>query len=242
MPGRSKSFRVSADMPKKTTAAAILRKLKSLANPRNVEGMARFGIPTENALGIPAPALKKIARQIGRNQAIAESLWKSGIHEARCLAALVGDPERITEAQMERWAKEIRAWDECDACCWYLFNLTPIAYRKAMQWSGRKEEFVKRAGFALMASLALHDKSAGDTKFLKFLPAIKREANDDRNFVRKAVNWALRQIGKRNPKLNTAAIRMAKEIRASETRSARWIAADALRELTGAAVQRRLRG
>ena len=143
---------------------------------------------------------------------------------------------------MERWAKEIRAWDECDACCWYLFNLTPIAYRKARQWSGRKEEFVKRAGFALMASLALHDKSAGDAKFLKFLRAIRREANDDRNFVRKAVNWALRQIGKRNPNLNTAAIRMAKEIRASETRSARWIAADALRELTGAAVQRRLRG
>ena len=229
-------------MPSPITATSVLKKLKSLANPRNVAGMARFGIPTHHALGIPAPVLKKIAREIGRDQAIAEALWKSGIHEARCLAALVGDPAKMTERQMERWVKQIEGWDECDACCWYLFNLTPVAYRKAIEWSRRKEEFVKRAGFALMASLALHDKAAPDAKFLRFLPVIKRQANDDRNFVRKAVNWALRQIGKRNLKLNRAAIQTAKEIRALGARSARWIASDALRELSGTAVQKRLRG
>jgi 3-methyladenine DNA glycosylase AlkD len=239
MPTRYK--RASLGFTKPPTAPAILKKLKSLSNPKSLASMARFGIPTDHALGIPSPVLKRIAKEVGRDQAIASALWKSGIHEARCLAALVGDPTTITEAEMERWARQITAWDECDACCWYLFDLTPIAYRKAMEWSRRKEEFVKRAGFALMASLALHDKAAGDEKFWKFLPAIKRQANDERNFVRKAVNWALRQIGKRNLRLNRAAIRAAREIRAQGSRSARWIAADALRELTGTAVQKRLR-
>lgn len=203
--------------------------------------MSRFGIPNDNALGIPTPSLKKVAKEIGCDQALAERLWKSGLHEARSLAALIGDPDKIAERQMERWVIEIDSWDICDGCCWYLFNRTPVAYRKAVEWSRREEESVKRAGFALMASLAVHDKTAPDKGFLRFLPVIKREANDDRNFVRKAVNWALRQIGKRNLKLNRAAIRTAYEIRRMNTRSARWIAADALRELAGEAVQKRLR-
>jgi len=202
--------------------------------------MSRFGIPTDNALGIPTPVLKKLAKEIGRDQALAQDLWSSGIHEARSLAALIGDANKISERQIERWVKEIDSWDVCDGCCWYLFNRTPFAYRKAMEWSRRNEEFVKRAGFALMASLAVHDKTAPDGKFLRFLPVIKREAKDDRNFVRKAVNWALRQIGKRNLKLNRAAIQTAREIRRLDSRSARWIAADALRELAGEAVQNRL--
>jgi len=213
-----------------------------MADPRSREGMARFGIHVDNALGgISTPILKKLAREIGKDHRLARDLWKSGLHEARHLAAMVDDPAQVTEAQMERWAKDFDSWDAVDCSCLYLFVNTPYAHRKALEWSRRKEEFVKRAAFTLMAVLAVHDKEAADAKFLRFLPIIKRESTDDRNFVKKAANWALRQIGKRNQALNEVAIQAAREIRLIDSRSSRWIAADALRELASDAVQKRLR-
>ena len=223
------------------SAGTILKRLRSLANPRNVEGMARFGISPRNTLGISVNDLRRIAKEIGRDHSLAQQLWKSGVHEARILAVLIDDCRRVTEQQMERWLKDIDSWDVCDGCSYHLFDKTPFAYRKSMEWSRRKEEFVKRAAFAMMAALAVHDKEARDAKFLKFLPPIRRESTDERNFVKKAVNWALRQIGKRNVALNKAAIKTAQEIREIDSPSARWIAADALRELKSEAVQRRLR-
>jgi len=224
------------------TAFDVLKTLRGLADPREKEGMARFGISVDNALGgISAPDLKKLARRIGKNHKLAEELWNSGIHEARHVAALIDEPEKVTERQMERWAKDFDSWDVVDGCCLYLFHKTPYAHHKAVEWSIRKEEFVKRAAFSMMAVLTVHDKLAGDVKFLKFLPIIKRESTDERNFVKKAVNWALRQIGKRNLSLNKAAIKTAEQLRKIDSRSARWIGADALRELQGAPVQSRLR-
>jgi 3-methyladenine DNA glycosylase AlkD len=212
-------------------AEEILKQLKSLRNPRNVAGMARFGINPRNTLGVSIPTLRGIARQAGKDHRLARELWASGIHEARILAALVDVPEQVTEAQMERWVKDFDSWDVCDQVCSNLFDQTAFAYHKAAQWSRRDEEFVKRAGFALMVALAVHDKTARDAAFRKFLPLIRRAATDDRNFVKKAVNWALRQIGKRNRALNRAAVATAREIRRIDSPSARWIAADALREL-----------
>ena len=223
------------------SADVILKRLRSLANPRNVKGMARFGISSRNTLGISVNGLRRIAKQIGRDHPLAQQLWKSGVHEARILAVLIDDSHLVTEQQMERWVKDIDSWDVCDGCSYHLFDKTPFAYRKAMEWSRRKEEFVKRAAFAMIAALAVHDKEARDAKFLKFMPPIRRESTDERNFVKKAVNWALRQIGKRNLALNKAAIKTAQEIREIDSPSARWIAADALRELKSEAVQRRLR-
>jgi 3-methyladenine DNA glycosylase AlkD len=209
----------------------ILMKLESLADPVNVAGMARFGIRPKKVHGIAMPELKKMAGQIGRDHALAQELWRTEIHEARILASLLADPARVSEKQMERWVKDLDSWALCDACCFNLFDKTAVSLAKAVEWSSRKREFEKRAGFALMASLAVHDKKAPDAAFLKFLPLIEREAVDDRNFVRKAVNWALRQIGKRNERLRRAAIQVAKRIHGMDSKSARWIAADALREL-----------
>jgi 3-methyladenine DNA glycosylase AlkD len=218
----------------------VVARLRSLAQPGDLEGMERFGIPTEHALGIPIPMLRRLAREIGRDLGMAGELWASGIHEARILATLVDVPEEVTPEQMETWVLDFCSCDLCDQCCSNLFDRTPYAYRKAEEWSRREEEFVKRAGFVLMAALSVHDKKAEDRVFRKFFPLIIREATDDRPYVRKAVNWALRQIGKRNPALNQEAIRVAGEIRTLNSRAARWIASDALRELTGEKVQRRL--
>ena len=212
-------------------AHVILKQLKAQSNARNIAGMARFGINPHNTYGISIPTLRRIARQSGKDHRLALDLWKSGIHEARILAALVDVPEQVTAAQMERWVKDFDSWDVCDQVCSNLFDKTPFAYRQAMAWSRREEEFVKRAGFALMAALAWHDKAGSDAAFRKFLPAIKRGATDERNFVKKAVNWALRQIGKRNRALNRATIATAHEIQRIDSPAARWIAADALREL-----------
>jgi len=229
-------------MSEEKTASAILKTLRGLADPREKEGMARFGISVDNALGgVSAPDLKKLARRIGKNHKLAQELWQTGIHEARHVAALIDEPEKVNERQMERWAKDFNSWDIVDGCCLYLFHKTPYAQHKAVEWSTRREEFVKRAAFSMMAVLTVHDKMASDAKFLKFLPIIQRESIDERNFVKKAVNWALRQIGKRNLSLNKAAIKTAEQIRKIDSRSARWIAADALRELKGAPVQTRLR-
>ena len=213
------------------TAEEILNRLKALANPAKAAGLARFGIQTGQAYGISVPALRRLAKEVGHDHRVAQALWKSGLHEARILASLVDDPAQVTEAQLERWVKDFDAWDICDQCCLNLFRLTPYAYRKVGEWSQREEEFVKRAAFALLAVLAMHDRSADDEVFRRCLPLIKRAATADRNFVKKAVNWALRQIGKSRPSLRAQAIQTAKEIQHLEAPSARWIAADALREL-----------
>lgn len=218
----------------------ILGRLKSLSNPKAVEGMARFGINPQNTFGISIPVLRKIAREIGKDHRLALGLWKSGIHEARILASYIEEPDKMTEDQLERWVKDFDSWDVCDQVCG-LFENTPYAYGKVFEWADRREEFVKRSAFALMAGLAVHDKKSGDEQFEKFFPVIQRAATDERNFVKKAVNWALRNIGKRNIALNRRAIKTAGEIQKIGSKSARWIAADALRELQIQVVQERLR-
>jgi len=215
------------------TSAEIVAHLRTLASPRDAEGQRRFGItPGDELLGIRAPVLREIARAHRRDHALALALWATGIHEARIIAALVDDPKAVERGQMERWARDCDNWAATDACCCVLFDRTPYAIEKAHAWSRRRAEFVKRSGFVLMAGLAVHRKELPDAVFLDFLPVIRREAVDERNFVKKAVNWALRQIGKRNPRLRRAAIAEAKRIHKLPSASARWIAADALRELT----------
>ena len=218
----------------------IIQKIKALADPEAMKGMARFGINPENTYGVSIPNLRKMAREIGADHTLAQQLWASGIHEARILAGMVDKAEMVDDLQMEQWVKDFDSWDVCDLCCCNLFDKTKFAYQKAESWSQREEEFVKRAGFVLMAALSVHDKTATDEELLKFMPIIKRESTDDRNFVKKAVNWSLRQIGKRNLNLNKIAIKTAREIQQIDSRSARWIAADAIRELTSEAVQNRL--
>jgi 3-methyladenine DNA glycosylase AlkD len=227
--------------PKAMTLNQVFKRLKSESNPAAVRGMARFGITAAKAYGWSTPALKKFAREMGKDHELALRLWSTGILEARALAALIDEKEKVTEAQMEAWARDFDSWAVCDGTCLNLYRYTPFAYKKCWEWSERQEEFVKRAAFALMACLAVSDKSAPDRVFLRFLPLTRKHAVDDRNYVRKAVNWALRQIGKRNPRLNHAALEVAQKIRALNSPSARWIAADALRELRGPAVQRRLK-
>ncbi len=223
------------------SCAKVLRELKRLANPKVRAKMAYFGVNVPKAHGISAPVLHMLARRIGKNHELAEQLWKSEIHEARILAALIGQPEKVTSAQMERWVREFDSWDMVDAACCYLYAHAAPAWSKVHEWSQRREEFQKRAAFSLVAYLSYKDKTAPDARFERFLQVIEREARDERNFVRKAVNWALRNIGKRNLRLNRAAIRKAEKIRQQSSRSARWIAADALRELRSDAVQARLR-
>ena len=203
--------------------------------------MARFGINPNHTLGVSIPDLRKIARQAGVTHDLAQQLWASGIHEARILAAMVDEPQKVTEKQMERWVKDFDSWDVCDQCCSNLFDKTRWSYKKAAEWSKREGEFVKRAGFVLMACLAVHDKEAKDDAFLDFLTLVKAGSTDPRNFVKKAVNWALRQIGKRNLHLNEQAIKTAQEIQEMDSKSARWVASDTLRELTSEAVQRKLK-
>lgn len=222
-------------------AEDVLQRLRALADPRVRQGMARFAVPTDRALGIRTPVLQRLARELGHDHRLALGLWRSRIHEARHLAAMVEQPGLVTERLLERWVKDFDSWDVVDGCCFNLIIKTRFAWRKAREWSRRREEFVKRAAFALMAALAIHDKSAPDTRFKALFPLIERQASDDRNFVKKAVNWALRNIGKRNVRLNRAVIASARRIRNQGSRSARWIAADALRELGSDAVQRRLR-
>jgi 3-methyladenine DNA glycosylase AlkD len=221
----------------------ILNQLKSLANPENVAGMARFGINPHNTLGIDIYTLRKLAKQIctptGSDHALALKLWETGIHEARILASYVEDPQLVSEAQIERWVAGFDSWDVCDQVCG-LFEATPFAYRKAVEWAERPEEFVKRAAFAIMAGLAVHDKQASDEKLAQFFPVIVKASDDDRNFVKKAVNWALRNLGKRNRALNEQAIAVARQMQALGTHPGRWIAADALRELSSEKVQKRL--
>jgi 3-methyladenine DNA glycosylase AlkD len=217
-----------------------LETLKALGDPVNVAGMARFGIRPALALGVPKPALRRMARQFGRDHCLALDLWASGVHEARVLASMIDDPARVTAGQMDTWAGDFDSWDICDQCCLNLFWKTAGAFDRAEAWAAADGEFVKRAGLVLMASLAVHDKKRGDAAFQGFLAIIEREAGDGRNFVRKAVSWALRQIGKRNEALRCEAIEVALRLRRSELKSARWVGGDALRELSSEAVRRRL--
>ena len=219
----------------------VIDRLNAQSDASAVEGMARFGINPTNTLGVSIPVIRKIAKETGSDHNLAQRLWRSKIHEARILAAMIDDPEEVTETQMEGWVKDFDSWDVCDQCCSNLFDKTANAFQMARKWSSRNEEFVKRAAFALMAALAVHDKNSTNAQFQSLLPIIERESTDERNFVRKATNWALRQIGKRNMQLNRLALKTARQIQKKNSKSARWIASDAIRELTSASVQKKLR-
>jgi 3-methyladenine DNA glycosylase AlkD len=219
----------------------VLKRMKAKARPDQLEGMARYGMAVEKRLGVSIPDLRKIAKELGKDHKLAIELWKTGIDDARIMAAMIGEPEKLSETQMENWVKDFNSWDVCDQICMNLFEKTPLAWKKIYDWSKRDDEFIKRAAFALIACLAWHDKHAEDQKFMKLFPVIKGGATDARNFVKKAVNWALRNIGKRNPNLNRAAIKTAKQIQQIDSKAARWIASDAITELESKAVQRRLR-
>ena len=220
----------------------IIARLRSLSDPGAVEGMKRYGITPRSAYGVSMPDMRKIAREAGTDHDLALRLWATDTRETRILASMIDDAGLLTGDQMESWAMEFDYWEICDQCCSNLFGNTPLAWHKATEWSAREEEYVKRAGFVLMARLAVADKKAGDESFEKLLPVIKGQSSDDRSMVRKAVNWALRQIGKRNLSLNRKAIETAEEIGRMDSRAARWIATDALRELRSEAVQRRVKG
>jgi 3-methyladenine DNA glycosylase AlkD len=223
------------------TMRDVLDEIGRRRDVKALKGMSRFGIDTSRAFGVSVPQLRDLAKKTGRNHELAQQLWKTGIHEARILAGMIDDPTKVTEDQMDNWAKEFDSWDIVDGSCGNLFDKTPFAVRKAHEWSARPEEYVKRAGFVLMAEIAVHDRKAADRTFLEFLPVIVRESSDERNFVKKAVNWALRQIGKRNMALNKAAIGTGKALQKLDSRPAKWIAADALRELTNPEIQARLK-
>jgi 3-methyladenine DNA glycosylase AlkD len=219
----------------------IIERLRPLAHPNALEGMARFGIATENALGVSMPDLRAMGKSLGCNHALALELWRTSLRETRILASLVADPQQMTEELMESWARDFADWEVCDQCCINLFGKTPFARHFAVKWSGAEPEFVKRAGFVLMARIATTYKRADDASFEPFFTLITRESTDRRNYVRKAVNWALRQIGKRNRALNERAVVVARTLVESEDKTARWIGSDALRELTSEAVLARLK-
>ena len=210
---------------------ALLARLRSLANPRNVAGMVRFGIVGEGRLGISMPALRTIARGTGKNHRLALQLWHTHIPEAMIVASMVAEPEKMTAQQAEQWVAAFNSWDVCDQTCLNLFVKSPLAWTLVKRWARRDEEFVKRAAFSLIACLAVHDRDADDKKFIGALKLTQKASTDERNFVKKAVNWALRGIGKRNRVLHAAALDTARKIQTSASRSARWIATDAIREL-----------
>ena len=223
------------------SADEVLQRLQALARTDQLDGMARYGMSTGRRLGVSVPEMRKLAREIGKDHALALALWQGGITDAQILAGMIADPAALTEEQMEAWVADFDSWDVCDQVCMNLFEKSPLARTKIQEWALRDEEFVKRAAYALIACLAWHDKSAPDDVFVDYLPVIAHGATDERNFVKKAVNWALRNIGKRNLPLNLAAIDAAREMQQMDSKAARWIATDALRELESDAVQRRLR-
>jgi 3-methyladenine DNA glycosylase AlkD/GNAT superfamily N-acetyltransferase len=222
-------------------AEGLLRELQAVANPANLPGMARYGINTQSALGISLPFLRTLARRTGKDPEVATLLWQSGVHEARILAGLIADPSGFTEESMEQWVKDFDSWDLCDQVCTNLFAKTPAAAKKAAEWCRRPQEFVRRAGFVMIAALAVHSRQLSDQQFCDFFPLLLEGASDERNYVKKAVNWALRQMGKRNLILHDAAISLAGQIRLLPAKTARWIAADALRELSRDATIQRVR-
>ena len=217
-----------------------LRWLKDHGTPATLEGMARYAIPSDHALGVAMRDIKALGKQLGHNQELAAALWETEVYEARMLASFVGDPTRITSAEMDRWCKDFDNWAFCDAMCFNLFDRTPHAWAKVPPWSRSKHEFVKRTAFALLWSLSVHDKGASDEQFGQGLALIEGAASDERNFVKKAVNMALRAIGKRNRVLNQSAVAVARRLADSPNATARWVGKDALSELTGPSVGRRL--
>lgn len=210
---------------------AVVTSLKRLGTKKTREGMARYAIPYDNAFGVSVGNIRKLGKELGRNHELALALWKTGWYEARMLAAFVDDPTLVTPAQMDAWCKDFDNWAICDTLCFHIWDRTPHAFRKIGVWSKRREEFVKRAAFALLASVALHDKQAEDEAFMRTLPLIERAANDQRNFVKKGVSWALRAVGKRNAKLKDAALQLARRMANSNEPAARWIGKDTLRDL-----------
>jgi 3-methyladenine DNA glycosylase AlkD len=213
------------------TTDQVLADLEALGDPVFKAGLSKFAINPATALGIRLPVLRHYARAYRRNHQLALDLWETKVHEARLMAVFIADPKQATEALLEKWVSDFNSWDICDQACGGLFDKTPYAWDKAREWAAREPEFEKRAGFALMAYLAIHDKRARDEQFLAFFPYIKAGSDDDRNFVKKAVNWAIRQIGKRNLVLHAAVMALTREIQVQGSKSGRWIAADALREL-----------
>lgn len=231
---RSRSRDLAADV------AYALNWLERHGTKKNREGMARYGIVAKKVFGVSMGTMQTLAKELGRDHALSQALWKTGWYDARMLASMVGEPERVTPAQMDRWATSFENWAVCDTATFVLWDRTPHAWSKVREWSTRDEEFVKRAAFAMLASLTVHDKQAPDEKFLEGLALIEREATDGRNFVKKAVNWALRSIGKRNPALNKASVAVARRLADAPEPASRWIGKDALREITSPAVARRL--
>ncbi len=222
------------------TCRQIFRKLEAMGSSTNIEGMARYGIRPERALGVSMADLRELACQLGVNHELALELWEAGVHESRLLAALLADPQRVDGELMERWAAQFDSWALCDTTCGSLFRKAPAAWEKTRQWCRRDELYVKRAGYAMIAWLAVHDKKASNADFYKLLTLVRRGADDERPLVKKAVNWALRQIGKRNQKLNARAIELSVSLAENGGKAGRWVANDALRELTGGKVQQRL--
>ncbi len=224
-----------------TSVEEIVQKLKTNARPDQLDGMARYGMTTENRLGVSVPHMRKLAKAIGKDHTLALQLWRTGIAEAMMVAAMIDIAEEVTENQMEEWVKDFNSWDVCDQVCMNLFDKTLSAWKKVLDWSEREEEFVKRAAFALIACLAWHDKTAPDEKFIELIPVIQKASTDPRNYVKKAVSWALRHIGKRNENLNKIAIQAAKEIQAIDSKTARWIASDVIRDITRESIQNRFK-
>jgi len=231
---------VKAAPPLDDQVRAALAWLKRKSTRATLEGMARYAIPSDHAYGVPMKDIKALGTTLGRNHALSEALWDTGVYEARMLASFVGDPARLTPAQMDRWCRDFDNWAFCDAMSFNLFDRSPHAWTKVTQWSGRRNEFEKRTAFALLWSLSVHDKAAGDEPFIRGLALIEREAGDERNFVKKAVNMALRAVGKRNRALNTAAVEIARRLAGSDDATARWVGKDALRELTSPGVAKRV--
>jgi 3-methyladenine DNA glycosylase AlkD len=223
------------------TSDEVLNLLKKNGNQKNREGMARFGINAQNAFGISMPVLRSLGKTIGTDHKLALELWKTGFHEARILCTLIADPAKATPALMDRWVKDFNSWDVCDQCCLNFFFKTEFALDKIKEWNDSSDEFVKRASFALIAVCAVHRKDWNDSVFLSFFPLIEKHSTDERNFVKKAVNWALRQIGKRNRFLNGKASELCLKIAKIDSKTAKWIASDALKELTNSKIQSRLK-
>lgn len=215
---------------RKMTKDEVLEWLAEKGSPRIVESMTRYGIRTKGAVGVSVGTLQKLAKEIGKDHVLAGALWKSKCYEARLLATLIDEPQKVTAGQMNAWAADFDSWAVCDSACFWLFDKSPLAYKKVPQWAKSKKEFVKRASFALMASLALHDKTADDKKFMAFFPLIEQAANDDRNFVKKGVSWGLRGIGRRGAAMLDAAVKVADRLAESDEAACRWVGKDALRD------------
>lgn len=235
----------NAGMPPGPTpdVATVIARLKRLGSKRTLDGMARYGLPSDHAFGVPVGDIQALAKSLGRSHALAAALWDSGWYEARMLAAFVDEPDMVTPAQMDRWAADFDNWGICDTVCFHLFDrVSPkVAFPKVARWASKKDEFVKRAAFALLASLAGHDRASGDEPFAKCLPLIERAAADDRNFVKKGVSWALRGVGQRSPALHAASVELAQRLAADDQpAAARWVGRDALRDLKRPVVARRL--